>query len=249
MIKFYLIFSLYVGAIQAKDWDLSQDQITAEINQKKILNSEALNTSFFCDCKAWDNFLYLKKCSFNIKSLSVVAKIRHIIPTSIYADRFPEFKGSHSKCQNNNPPLFGEDCVALANKEYHNLENDPHNLYIVEPFINQVISGKTISLKKIKGSYINACPIITNTQFVYFEDPEKAGWLSRLFLYLDQEYPMAKILNDEKRTSYKQISDTYKPSQKECKFTIAINKKYGKINNITNNLCMKQKKGGLHGSK
>lgn len=235
--------------IHARDWDSSKEQISAEVTQKKILNDEVLNTSFYCDCKAWDNFLYLKKCSFNIKSLSVVAKIRHIIPTSLYADRFPEFKGANSKCQKHNPPLFGEDCVVVANKEYYNLENDPHNLYIVEPFINQSISGKIISLKKIKGSYINACPIITNTQSIYFEDPEKAGWLARLFLYLNQEYPTAKILNDETKAAYQKISSVYKPSKKECKFTIAINKKYGKINNITNNLCMKQTKGGLHGSK
>jgi hypothetical protein len=249
MIKLYLIFSLYLGNIYARDWDSSKEQIVAEIMQKKILNEEVLNNSFFCDCHAWDNYLYLKKCSFNIRSLSVVAKIKHIIPISLYADRFPEFKGLNQKCQKHNPPLFGEDCVSLTNKEYINLENDPYNLFIVEPFISQFITGKTLSIKKIKGSYLNACPIIINTQSIYFENPEKTGWLSRLYLYLDQEYPTAKILNDEQRSLYYKISNTYKPNKKECKFTIAINKKYGKINNITTNLCMKQQKGGLHGSK
>jgi endonuclease I len=249
MIILSLIFSIYTANSFAYDWDSSQKQINAEIEQKKLLNEQVLNYSFYCDCPAWDNYLYLKKCSYNIQNLSVAAKIRHIIPVSQFVDRFKEFKGNDKKCREKNPAVFGEECVSLVNKEYIQLESDPNNLSIVEPFINQSLAGKTISSTNIKGSYLNACPIKTNTQQIYFEDPKKAGWIARLFLYLDETYPTAKILNEEKRISYSKISDTYKPSKNECKFTLAISKKYGKINKRTQDLCMKQQKGGIHGSK
>lgn len=230
-----LLFSIYSAQCFGFSWDSTQESIKYNIELPKILTKYGLNKSFYCDCSSSDGYLYLKRCSYNIQNLSIKASISHIIPIKHLFQRF-----TSTKCQGTN---LTEECIYSSNKSFFLLINDPHNLFIIEPSISKEVLNKEISSEPINNShYINACPIKINSTHIYFEQSLKTGWLARLYLYLNENYPEISLLSSKNVTKYQRLSTLYPPSKKECDFTLAINKKYDRINNITTKLCMNHKK-------
>lgn len=209
--------------------------------RKLFLNLDDDKT-FFCNCSFNKKGirLFQQNCSVVLKSKNPIVKMGNIVPVSLYAKNFKEYYKGNVKCFSEGKKFFGTKCVQLVNENYKELERDLNNIYPIEDNILERIGNLKPDLLNEKDKLnkrLDSCPIILNQKNFMPLDDSKKGWIARIYLYLDDEYPEAKIINAEELKLYKEWDKNYPPSEKECNYINKNNHLQERQNKTIKNRC------------
>jgi deoxyribonuclease-1 len=120
----------------------------------------------------------------------------HVVPASIFGQRFSEWKKGHSSCSGRNSR--GRNCARQSNPTFRLMEADMYNL---EPAVGELNRARgNLGFGDIAGEprEFGAC------DFEVFADsveprPEVRGDIARIYYYMDARYPGFQIVNEGNR--------------------------------------------------
>ena len=241
--KFLFFILIFMELASASSFlDSSEGKL---FGRKLFLNLEEEST-FFCNCifNKKGIRLFQENCSVQLKSKNPIVRMRNIVPVSLYSKNFKEYYKGDVKCFSEGKKIFGIQCVQLVNETYRELERDLNNIYPIEDDILErigTLKPNQLDEKDKLNKRLDSCPILINQKNLMPLDDNKKGWIARIYLYLDNEYPSAKILNADEFKIVKEWDKKYPPSEKECKYINKNNHLQERQNKTIKNRCKEKK--------
>lgn len=202
--------------------------------------------TFYCGC----NFkglrsVNLSSCNYRPKDKknhrSQTVEWEHVVPASLFGQRFVEWKKGHPKCKKKKKKFKGRRCAKKTSKRFRFLESDLYNLYPAIGEVNELRENFSFATFKDKALTLEGCAMkIDEGNKRVNPPPQVKGLIGRTYLYMERTYPEVQLSSKEKQT-YSSWAQENPVSEWECKRAKRIENVQGNENSFVKKDCMSKK--------
>jgi deoxyribonuclease-1 len=135
----------------------------------------------------------------------------HVVPAAAFGRALPAWRDGDAKCRRKGKPFRGRRCARRASAAFRRMEGDMHNLFPSIGHLNGERGHRKMALIDGEARDFGRCDFEVDGDAIE-PRPSARGEIARAYLYMNQRYPEARILDADGERMFRAWSSDDPPS-------------------------------------